>query len=62
MLAYLDAGNISMVVGTVAAGAAGLGVAIKSKFTGRRGKSVPTADQSPDDAVADDDQDDDSDD
>ncbi len=32
MFAYLDGGSVSMFVGAVAAGAAGVGVAMKSKF------------------------------
>ena len=39
MIAYLDAGSASMVVGAVAAGAAGMSVAIKSRFAGlKKGK------------------------
>jgi len=32
MFAYLDGGSVSMLVGAVAAGAAGVGVAMKSKL------------------------------
>lgn len=39
MIAYLDAGSASMLVGAVAAGAAGMGVAVKSRLSGlKRGK------------------------
>ncbi len=52
MIAYLDAGSGSMIVGVVAAGAAGVGVAVRSSLSRfrRKGKS---ADESPAEATGD---------
>jgi hypothetical protein len=42
MIAYLDAGTGSMLVGAVAAGAAGVGVAVRGAFGRlRRGRNAP---------------------
>ena len=49
MLAYLDAGTGSMVVATVAAGAAGVGVAVRAGFAKlrRKPKDEPAAEEAP---------------
>ncbi len=53
MLGYLDPGGVTMALGAVAAGAAGVGVAIKSKFAGLRGKNKNAADDAAEPVSAD---------
>lgn len=47
MIAYLDAGSGSMIIGVVAAGAAGVGVAARSAMSRfkRKGKADDTVDE-----------------
>lgn len=49
MIAYLDAGSGSMIVGVVAAGAAGVGVAVRSGLSRfrRKGKGPDAATDEP---------------
>ena len=51
MIAYLDAGSGSMIVGVVAAGAAGVGVAVRSGLSRFKRKGKGSDDAAPADEV-----------